>query len=89
MSDVARPLVCRELVELVTDYLERRLSDVDRLRFEAHLKECDGCAAYVQQMRTTIEALGRIPPESLSPEAERVLLAAFRDWRQGSEQRGP
>jgi anti-sigma factor RsiW len=29
-------------VELVTDYLEGALPDAERLRFEAHLAECDG-----------------------------------------------
>jgi anti-sigma factor RsiW len=81
MNLATRPLVCRELVELVTDYLEGRLSAADRSRFEEHLDECDGCTGYVEQMRRTIEALGHIPEESLSPEAERELLAAFRDWR--------
>jgi anti-sigma factor RsiW len=81
MNLATRPLVCRELVELVTDYLEGRISSADRSRFEEHLDECDGCTAYVEQMRRTIEALGHIPEESLSPEAERELLAAFRDWR--------
>ena len=83
MNLATQPLVCRELVELVTDYLEGRLSAADRSRFEQHLDECDGCTAYVEQMRKTIEALGHIPEESLSPEAERELLAAFRDWRAG------
>lgn len=81
MNPATRPLVCRELVELVTDYLEGRLSDADRSRFEEHLGECDDCTAYVEQMRKTIAALGHIPEESLSPEAERELLAAFRNWR--------
>jgi anti-sigma factor RsiW len=80
MSSAPRPLVCRELVELVTDYLEGRLPDEDRVRFEAHLDRCDGCTAYVEQMRKMVEALGHIPEQSLSPKAERELLAAFRDW---------
>jgi anti-sigma factor RsiW len=81
MTPAARPLVCRELVELVTDYLEGRLPEGDRSRFEEHLDRCDGCTTYVEQMRRTIQALGHIPEESLPPEAERELLAAFRDWR--------
>ena len=44
-------LVCREFVELVTDYLEGRLSDVDRARFDAHLGECDGCRGYLEDIR--------------------------------------
>jgi anti-sigma factor RsiW len=71
---------CRELVELVTDYLEERLSTVDRARFEAHLADCEACRAYLDQFRQTIRALGRLPEESLSPEARSALLAALRDW---------
>jgi anti-sigma factor RsiW len=74
-------MTCRELVELVTDYLEEQLDPRQRARFEEHLSQCAACITYLEEMRTTIDALGRIPPESLSPEAERELLAAFRDWR--------
>jgi anti-sigma factor RsiW len=71
---------CRELVELVTEYLEDRLSPVDRARFEAHLAECDACGTYLEQFRQTIRVLGRLPEESLSPGAREALLAAFRGW---------
>ncbi len=79
----ATPLACQEMVELVTAYLEGALSADDTARFEAHLADCDGCTRYVEQMRQTIAALGRIPPESLSPQAEAALLEAFRDWKRG------
>ena len=85
MSPTANDMLsCREMVELVTDYLEGRLEDADRERFEAHVAVCDACTLYIEQMRMTIAALGRIPPETVSPEAERELLAAFRDWRSAS-----
>ena len=71
---------CRELVELVTDYLEDRLSPIDRARFEAHLAECEPCRTYLEQFRQTIRVLGRLPEESLSPEAREALLTAFRGW---------
>jgi anti-sigma factor RsiW len=71
---------CRELVELVTEYLEDRLSPVDRARFEAHLAECDACRTYLEQFRQTIRVLGRLPEESLSPGAREALLTAFRGW---------
>jgi predicted anti-sigma-YlaC factor YlaD len=45
------PLVCREFVELVTDYLEGALPETERVRFEAHLAECDGCGGYLEDMR--------------------------------------
>ena len=73
-------LSCRHVVELVTDYLEGTLSRRDRRRVERHLAGCDGCSTYVEQMRATLAALGRIPEESLTPDARDALLHAFRDW---------
>jgi anti-sigma factor RsiW len=84
MSAVETPeMRCRELVELITDYLEGTLPALDRARFDHHIAGCDGCRAYLDQMRETIRAIGRLPPESLSPEMERKLLDAFRGWREG------
>lgn len=77
----AEKISCRELVELVTDYLEGALSRRDRKNFEAHIGECDGCAAYVEQIRMTIEAAGRLTEESIDPAARDALLQAFRDWK--------
>jgi anti-sigma factor RsiW len=68
----------------VTEYLEGTLDTREQTRFERHIDGCDACTAYLDQMRETISALGHIPPESLSPEAERELLAAFANWRDAS-----
>ena len=73
-------LPCRELVELITDYLDNRLSPVDRARFETHLAACEPCRTYMEQFRATIRALGQLTEDSLSPEAGRALLEAFRGW---------
>jgi anti-sigma factor RsiW len=78
-------LSCRELVELVTDYLEGALPEAERARFEAHIARCDGCGVYLEQIRQTIDLLGHYPVEALSPAAERELLKAFQGWRAGSE----
>jgi anti-sigma factor RsiW len=73
-------MACRELVELVTDYLEGRLSPADRQRFDAHIAGCDACTTYLTQMRQTLAALGHIPQETISDQAREELLHAFRDW---------
>jgi anti-sigma factor RsiW len=78
------PITCRELVELVTDYLEDALPAAERARFEEHLAECEHCTEYVAQMRTTIGVLGRLPADSLPDAVRDRLLAAFRDWKQGA-----
>ena len=72
---------CRELVELVTAYLENALSISDRLRFESHISGCDACTTYLQQMRTTIRLTGTLRVDDVSREAEKTLLHAFRDWK--------
>ena len=74
---------CQELVELVTDYLEDRLSPRDKARFDQHLAQCEACRTYLEQFRQTIRVLGRLPEESLSSAARENLLAAFRGWSRG------
>jgi anti-sigma factor RsiW len=71
---------CQELVELVTDYVEGGMAAELRLRFERHIETCEGCRTHLEQMRATIRVTGELPPESLTPEAEATLLAAFRGW---------
>jgi anti-sigma factor RsiW len=74
-------LTCQELVELVSDYLEGRLDRHERARFERHLTECEGCRAYLEQMRHTIFLLGSLTADSLEGDAKERLVAAFRDWK--------
>lgn len=74
-------LTCQELVELVTDYLEDRLSADERLRVETHLALCDGCDVYLEQMRETIRTLGKLKQEDMSPDAEEKLLGVLNEWR--------
>ena len=83
MTDTSEQLSCQELVELVTEYLDGALTEEDRRRFDHHLSTCDGCRAYVDQIRETIRVAGEVTPADLSPEAERALLQAFRDWNAG------
>ena len=74
---------CKELVELVTDYLEGALSPGDQRRFEMHMSKCEGCKVYLDQMRLTIEAAGKLSEDSISLAAKEELLAAFRHWKKG------
>lgn len=71
---------CKELVEVVTDYLEGAMPASDRARFAAHLDACPCCVTYLEQLRQTIDALGELREESLSEETRGQLLQAFRGW---------
>jgi anti-sigma factor RsiW len=76
-----KDIVCQQAVELVTDYLEGALSRTDRKRFEAHLRACPNCTAYVEQIRLTISLAGHIETEALTPEARQELGDLYRRWR--------
>jgi len=77
-------VVCRELVELVTDYLERALSPGRRALVEEHLLMCEPCRDYVEQMRRTARALRGIRIEELSADSRRELLDMFASWADGA-----
>ena len=74
-------LACRELVELVTEYLEGALSPGEVARFEEHLAGCSRCAEYLAQIEATARVIGRISLDPLPPAGRDALLAAFRTWR--------
>jgi anti-sigma factor RsiW len=74
--------VCREFVELVTDYLDGALPDDERARFEAHLAECDGCTAYLEDMRRLVGSLHDLPEPPPDPATHEALVRAFRDLRE-------
>ena len=73
-------LTCKEIVELVTDYLEGVLPEDMRRRFDQHLSVCHPCGTYLDQMRQTIATLGELPEESISQPVLDTLLQHFRGW---------
>jgi anti-sigma factor RsiW len=76
----ATKLSCQELVELATDYLEGQLDPGREGALDAHLKLCDGCDVYIEQMRQTVIALrGLADGEAMLPQTREAVLAAFQD----------
>lgn len=75
------PMDCRELVELVTAYLDGSLDPDTRERFDMHLLECDGCENYLQQFRATVNTLGAIREDDVEPALRARLMEAFKEWR--------
>ena len=73
-------ITCKELVEVVTDYLEDRMPPDRRLLFEEHVAFCSWCQTYLDQMRETIRITGTLTEDDLSAETRDALLEAFRNW---------
>ncbi len=82
-----RDLVCQEVVELITDYLEGELSRAERRRFDAHLADCEHCTEYLAQMRATIRLTGRLQAEDLTPAMREEFSTLYRRWRDDADSR--
>jgi anti-sigma factor RsiW len=76
-----RELVCREAVELMTEYLDDVLPQRDRVRLESHLAGCPHCSEHLAQLRITIDTMGRARPEDLDDDALDDLVGLYRRWR--------
>ncbi|MGH3674763.1 MAG: anti-sigma factor family protein [Mycobacterium sp.] len=76
-----KQMTCKELVELVTAYLECALDADKHSLFDAHLEYCDGCRNYLEQFRVTVRTMGRIRDDELDPAFRKRLLDAFRDFK--------
>ena len=83
---VARPqdIACRELVEILTEFLDGALDEHSRTQVEQHLVLCSGCAEYLRQFRATIGVTRRLSEQDLPEQVKESLLDAFRHWRHGS-----
>jgi anti-sigma factor RsiW len=71
-------MMCQELVEVLTEYLDGSLGEHDRARLEAHLGVCDDCRVYRAQFETAIALAARTGGTALSPELRAGLLRVFR-----------
>jgi Putative zinc-finger len=79
-SHVEHMYACREVVELVSEYLEGAMTPEQMTRFELHLNLCDGCATFLEQIRLTAAMAGGMSEEHIPDEMKSKLLAAFREW---------
>lgn len=78
---MTQDISCREIVEIITQYLEDALPSGERRRFEDHLAVCPGCRAYLDQMRMTIMVVGGFTVEAIAAADCARLVALFADWR--------
>lgn len=74
-------MTCKELVELVTEYLDGSLPEDVRARMDQHISGCDGCSSYLEQMRQTIRLTGHLQEENLTSQQRDDLLKLFRGWK--------
>jgi anti-sigma factor RsiW len=81
MMQLEGDLTCKEMVELMNDYLEGAMPPEDQADFEQHLVFCDGCAEYLRQLRQVGKAAARVRDEDIPDRTKKALLDAFRRWK--------
>lgn len=78
-------LTCKQVTEMATDRAEGALDATARTAFDEHLRECEGCGAWVRQLELARLALGRLPEPELSPALNDALLSGFDAWATARE----
>jgi predicted anti-sigma-YlaC factor YlaD len=77
-----KDLNCQEVVELVTDYLEKALLPETQAQVEEHIATCPGCNSFYEQVQQTIMMLRKLSEQQTFPETKQDLLDIFRNWKQ-------
>jgi hypothetical protein len=77
-----RPLPCKEIVELVSDFIEGTLPRSTRRRMEHHLRGSDPCVEYVGQIRAAVTLAEQVDIEPLPPETRDHLVDLYRQWQE-------
>ncbi len=57
---------CREVSQVLQDYLDGELSRAERRSITAHLALCSECRAFLSTYRETLSLLGRLPSTPMS-----------------------
>lgn len=70
-------LTCREVVELVSDFLGDGLDAEERIALEQHLLVCPPCTLHVGQMRTTLDLTARLR----AADKPAPVMDLFRQWK--------
>ena len=68
-------LRCRDVVELLAEYLDDQLDQATAGALDAHLTGCDECTAFTNTYRKTVQALRQLREEDLPSQLRDRLLA--------------
>ena len=76
----ARQIACREVLELISGYLDGALARRRPRRDRGPRAGCDGCTMVLEEFRETIAMTGELTEEQLTAAQRDTLLGAFRGW---------
>jgi anti-sigma factor RsiW len=75
---------CRQLAELLIDFVSGEIGDEARLHVEQHLLECPPCVIYVETYKLTIQMTRKLPQVPMPPQlVERLRRVVDAQLPQG------
>lgn len=69
---------CRQIAELLGDYLEGSLSRRIRDLIDFHMDGCAPCVAFLNTYRGTVDATRKLADVPIPPELQKRLLAVLK-----------
>jgi anti-sigma factor RsiW len=82
MPDCGAPgpssIECRQIAELLGDYLDGSLPKATRELLEWHIEGCGPCVAFVNTYRGTVSATTRLKDVEIPKELKKRLLSVLR-----------
>ncbi len=69
---------CKEVVDLLSDYLANELTEEDVAGIRAHLSGCPNCTAFLNSLKTTVALTHNLEPEDIPPEVVDRLQSFLR-----------
>lgn len=75
---------CRQIAELIGDYLDGSLPKATRELIDWHIESCGPCVAFVNTYRGTVDAAKKLREAPIPPELKQRLLSVLRARRASS-----
>lgn len=72
---------CRQIAELLADYLDGTLPRSTRELIEWHIEGCGPCVAFINTYRGTVQAARKLRDADIPAELRQRLLAVLRAQR--------
>lgn len=69
---------CREIVDLLADYLDGGLDPATAKNLRAHLEGCAPCIAFLNTYKGTVKAARQLKETDIPPELKDRLLSFLR-----------
>jgi anti-sigma factor RsiW len=77
-SGVPSEIECRQIAELLGDYLDGSLPRETRELIDFHIDGCAPCVAFLNTYKGTVDAARKLPEVSIPPELKKRLLTVLK-----------